>query len=77
MLYFVIKDHPLVDGNKKSGSLLFLEYLRRNNALYKADGTERFTDTALVGVALLIASSQAADKELVIQLVQNLLVDEI
>lgn len=30
LLYFVIKDHPFSDGNKRVGTLLFLEYLRRN-----------------------------------------------
>jgi prophage maintenance system killer protein len=27
MLYFVIKDHPFVDGNKRIGTLLFLNLL--------------------------------------------------
>ncbi len=33
LLYFVIKDHPFADGNKRIGTLLFLEYLRRNRML--------------------------------------------
>ncbi|MHB1475355.1 MAG: RhuM family protein [Dermatophilaceae bacterium] len=46
LLYFVIKDHPLIDGNKRSGSLLFLEYLRRNGALLTSTGEPRFSDSA-------------------------------
>lgn len=76
LLYFVIKDHPLADGNKRSGSLLFLDYLRRNNALLASNGQPRFSDTALVAFALLVAESEAAHKELVIRLILNLLAED-
>jgi prophage maintenance system killer protein len=76
LLYFVIKDHPFSDGNKRSGSLLFLDYLRRNGALLGANGQPRFSDTALVALALLIAESQPSHKELVMRLVLNLLAED-
>ncbi len=76
LLYFVIKDHPLADGNKRSGSLLFLDYLRRNNALLASNGQPRFSDTALVAFALLVAESDASHKELVIRLILNLLAED-
>ena len=76
LLYFVIKDHPLTDGNKRTGALLFLEYLRRNGALLGADGRPRFSDTALVALALLVAESAPAHKNLVIRLVLNLLSED-
>lgn len=76
LLYFVIKDHPLSDGNKRTGSLLFLEYLRRNSALSGSDGQPRFSDTALVALALLVAESDASHKELVIRLILNLLAED-
>ncbi len=76
LLYFVIKDHPLADGNKRSGSLLFLDYLRRNNALLASNGRPRFSDTALVAFALLVAESDASHKELVIRLILNLLAED-
>jgi prophage maintenance system killer protein len=38
LLYFVIKDHPFSDGNKRIGTLLFFEYLRLNNLLLRAEG---------------------------------------
>jgi prophage maintenance system killer protein len=76
LLYFVIKDHPFSDGNKRSGSLLFLDYLRRNGALLGANGRPRFSDTALVALALLIAESQPSHKELVMRLVLNLLAED-
>jgi len=46
LLYFVIKDHPFADGNKRIGSLLFLEYLRRNGLLLRADGAPRLATNA-------------------------------
>ena len=75
LLYFVIKDHPFGDGNKRIGTLLFLEYLRRNGLLLRADGEPRLADNAMVALALLIAESEAAQKDLMIRLVLNLLED--
>lgn len=73
LLYFVIKDHPFVDGNKRIGTLLFLDYLRRNGLLLRADGEPRLADNAMVALALLIAESEPAQKDLMIRLVLNLL----
>lgn len=77
LLYFVIKDHPFGDGNKRIGSLLFLEYLRRNGLLVRSDGSPRLADSAMVALALLIAESDPSQKELLIRLVLNLLGDEV
>ncbi len=72
----MIKDHPLIDGNKRTASLLFLDYLRRNGALAGSDGRPRFSDTALVALALLVAESEASHKDLVIKLILNLLAED-
>ncbi len=76
LLYFVIKDHPFADGNKRIGTLLFLEYLRRNGLLLRADGRPRLADNAMVALALLIAESEPSQKELMIRLVLSLLGDD-
>ena len=76
LLYFIIKDHPLSDGNKRTGSLLFLDYLRRNNALLGTSGQPRFSDTALVALALLVAESDASQKEIVVRVILNLLAED-
>jgi prophage maintenance system killer protein len=75
LLYFVIKDHPFSDGNKRIGTLLFLEYLRRNRILIRPDGRPRFADNAMVALALLVAESEPAQKDLMIRLILNLLED--
>ncbi len=76
LLYFVIKDHPFGDGNKRIGTLLFLEYLRRNGLLIRVDGTPRLADNAMVALALLVAESEPSQKDLLIRLVLNLLEDD-
>jgi len=70
LLYFIIKDHPFVDGNKRIASFLFLLFLGSNS-----DGVT-FDGKALVALTLLIASSDPAQKDLLIRLVVNLLTDE-
>jgi prophage maintenance system killer protein len=76
LLYFVIKDHPFVDGNKRIGTLLFLDYLRRNGLQALGDGSPRLADNAMVALALLVAESEPAQKDLMIRLVLNLLEDD-
>ena len=69
------KDHPFSDGNKQIGTLLFLEYLRRNDMLACKDGSLRLADSTMVALALLIAESEPKQKDLMIRLVLNLLED--
>jgi prophage maintenance system killer protein len=75
LLYFVIKDHPFSDGNKRIGSFLFVLFLERNALRARRDNSPYFNDNALVALALLIAESRPAQKELMIRLVMNMLVD--
>ena len=75
LLYFVIKDHPFADGNKRIGTLFFLEYLRRNGMLIRPDGRPCLADNAMVALALLVAESEPAQKDLMIRLILNLLED--
>lgn len=73
LLYFVIKDHPFVDGNKRIGSLLFLLYLIENHIFYNRRGERKINDTALVALALLIAESKPQQKDIMVKLVVNLI----
>jgi prophage maintenance system killer protein len=75
LLYFVIKDHPFADGNKRIGTLLFLECLRRNQLLLLPDGQPRIADNGMAALALLIAESAPQQKDLIIRLVMALLED--
>jgi prophage maintenance system killer protein len=71
LLYFVIKNHPLADGNKRSGSLLFLWYLRINQHLLAKPVEQLINDNTLVALALLVAESKPDQKELMIRLVEH------
>lgn len=71
LLYFVIKNHPLTDGNKRTGSFLFLWYLRLNQHLLAKPVEQLINDNTLVALALLVAESLPEQKELMIKLIEH------
>lgn len=73
LLYFIIKDHPFVDGNKRIGSFLFVYFLDKNNQLYKNNGEKKINDNALTVLSLLLALSDPQEKEKLIKIITNLL----
>lgn len=77
LLYFIIKDHPFTDGNKRIGSFLFILFLRENGCLEDASGHVKLNDNALVALALLIAESDPAQKDLMVRLIMNLLAEDL
>lgn len=72
LLYFMIKDHPYADGCKRIAASLFLEFLDKNNALFKDNG-KRFSDGTLVALTLMIAESKPEEKDIMVKLVMNLM----
>ena len=72
LLYFMIKDHPFADGCKRIAASLFLEFLNRNNALFKG-GRKVISDGALVAITLMIAESDPKEKDIMTMMVMNLL----
>ncbi len=73
LLYFVIKDHPFADGNKRIGAFLFIWFLQRNKHLVRKTHEAKINDNALVALALLVAQSDPTNKELMIKLIMNLI----
>ncbi len=73
LLYFTIKDHPFVDGNKRIASFLFVYFLDKNNYLYFKNGEKKINDNTLTALALLIAVSNPKDKDTLIKIITNLL----
>ena len=73
LFYFIIKDHPFADGNKRIASLFFIYFLEQNNYLLKGSGERKINDNALVALALLIAESDPKEKEIMIKIITNLL----
>jgi len=75
LLYFVIKDHPFIDGNKRIASFLFVYFLDRNDYLYRNNGEKKISDNALTALSLLIAVSDPKEKDILIKIVVNLIDD--
>jgi prophage maintenance system killer protein len=73
LLYFIIKNHSFVDGNKRIAAALFLWFLEMNNYLYGKNGRKRIADNALVALCLLIAESNPKEKEVITKVVVNLI----
>ncbi len=75
LLYFVIKNHPFADGNKRIGSFLFVDFLHRNGRLFR-DEEAVINDVGLAALTLLIAESAPKDMAVMIRLIMNMLVGE-
>ncbi len=69
LLYFVIKDHPFTDGNKRIGSFVFIMFLHLNDMLTASP----FDNRALVALTLLTAASDPSQKDVLVRLIVNLL----
>jgi prophage maintenance system killer protein len=73
LLYFVVKNHPFSDGNKRSAAFLLVDFLNRNKRLFTDDYQPVINDTGLAAITLLVAESDPKEKDIVIRLIQNLL----
>lgn len=69
LLYFIVKNHPFVDGNKRTGAYAFIWFLHQAKALDR----ERLSPTALTAITLLIAESNPKDKDKMTKLVMMLI----
>lgn len=73
LLYFIIKDHPFVDGNKRIGALLFIMFLTVNGYQLTKAGEAKISDKALTALALMIAESDPREKGLIVAVVCKML----
>ncbi|OMP75822.1 hypothetical protein BW716_28335 [[Flexibacter] sp. ATCC 35208] len=73
LLYFVVKNHSFSDGNKRIAAFLFVWFLEKNGILYRTDGSKRIADNALVALTLMIAESKPDEKDIMAQVVVNLI----
>ena len=76
LLYFVVKNHPFSDGNKRIGAFLFAGFLHRNGRLFADDGTPVVNDVGLAALSLLVAQSRPEEKDVLIRLIMNMLAGE-
>lgn len=73
LLYSTIKGHAFSDGNKRIGSFLFVWFLEQNNFHLDSQGQQKINENTLVSIALAVAQSAPDQRELIKQLVINLI----
>ncbi|MDR0672734.1 MAG: virulence RhuM family protein [Zoogloeaceae bacterium] len=73
LLYLVVKNHAFIDGNKRIAAALFVYFLDKNNALRTKSGELLISNNALAAMTLMIALSQAEEKETMCLIVMNML----
>ena len=73
LLYFIVKNHPFSDGNKRSGAFLFVDFLHRNGRLFNASGQAVINETGLAALTLLVAESDPKQKDTLIRLIMHML----
>lgn len=69
LLYFMVKNHPFIDGNKRSGAFVFIWFLKKAGLLEYS----KITPPALTALTLFIAESDPKNKERMIKIVLQLL----
>lgn len=73
LLYYIVKERPFCDGNRRIGALLFILFLTMNDCHLTESGETKISDRALTAIALLIAESKPSEKTLMVSLVCRLL----
>ncbi|MDA3927299.1 MAG: virulence protein RhuM/Fic/DOC family protein [Kiritimatiellae bacterium] len=73
LLYFLVKNHSFVDGNKRIAAAVFLRFADKNKLLYNKDGEKIIADNALVAMTLMIAESRPKEKDVITAMLTNLI----
>jgi prophage maintenance system killer protein len=73
LLYFVIKNHPFIDGNKRSAAFLFIDFLNRNKKLFNKNNQPIINYIGLAALTLLVAESNPKNKDVMIKLIMTML----
>lgn len=69
LLYFMVKDHPFIDGNKRNGAFAFVWFLNKAKIL----NMNKFTPEALTALTILVAESGPDEKERIVGLIVDLI----
>ena len=72
LLYFIVKDHPFIDGCKRIAASIFIYFLNQNDLLFR-DGEKIISDSSLVAITLLLAESKPEEKEIMVNVIMNFL----
>ncbi|NLA65363.1 MAG: virulence protein RhuM/Fic/DOC family protein [Leucobacter sp.] len=77
LLYLIVKDHPLSDGNKRSAAALFVTFLANNGLLYDSAGTSRISNNSLAALTLMVAMSNPKEKDVMVALLIRMITEGI
>ena len=69
-----MKNHVFIDGNKRIAATLFIYFLQFYNILY-VNNQAIIDNNTLASLTLLIAESNPKEKEIMVDLVMNFLVE--
>ncbi len=70
LLYFIVKDHPFIDGCKRIAASIFIYFLNQNNLLFR-NGEKIISDSSLVAITLLLAESKPEEKGMMVKVIMN------
>jgi prophage maintenance system killer protein/FtsZ-binding cell division protein ZapB len=73
LLYFLVKNHSFIDGNKRIAAAVFMYFVKKNGIYYNKLGHKNLTDESLVALTLLIAESKPEEKEIIVKVIINLI----
>jgi prophage antirepressor-like protein len=69
LLYFMVKNHPFIDGNKRSGAFAFIWFIGRAQLL----DLQRLSPEALTALTLFTAESDPKEKDRMIGVILQLI----
>lgn len=73
LLYFIVKNHSFIDGNKRIGAAIFLHFLNQNGLLYDKNGKIILSNEGLAALTLMIAESKPDEMETMKKVVVSIL----
>jgi prophage maintenance system killer protein len=73
LLYFVVKNHSFIDGNKRIAAACFLYFLEKNQMLHRNDGATVIDNNTLFALTILIAESKPSEMDVVKNIVITVL----
>ncbi len=76
LLYFLVKNHSFVDGNKRIAAALFLWFMEKNGILYGPAGSKRISDSTLVAITLMIAESSPKERLMIVSMTMRLITQD-
>ncbi len=73
LLYFIVKNHSFVDGNKRIAAFIFLNFLYKNEYMSTEENRMKLNNQVVVALTVMIAVSNPIEKETIIKLITNIL----